>query len=280
LRGGDERVSVAVLLLGLGAALTAVVVTPASAGLIRRATAGSSRTIAAVPVETRSKNWGGYAITAGATGPSLAFTDVTGQWVQPTAICRAGAPTSIAFLVGLGGFAASSTAEEEVGTDADCGRTGVASYFAWYELVPATAVFLPLAIAPGDVITSSVVVTGSNVLVQVIDRTRGTRSTTRLHAASPDLTSAEWLAEIPNSCDSAGNCQPRQETRFGSIAFTRTFATAATMAGAVAGQPFSGTITSANWTPQVIDLEPPGQPTIDPTALTPNGSGFLLPQGQ
>ena len=57
---------------------------------------------AGAPLQTDvSSNWGGYV----ATGPgstantavgSMSYTDVTGQWVQPKAVCKGGVPTALA----------------------------------------------------------------------------------------------------------------------------------------------------------------------------------------
>jgi hypothetical protein len=97
-----------------------------------------------------SSNWAGYAV-AGAT-----YKSVSGTWTQPAANCAsAGASrTASAFWVGLGGNSESSNALEQTGTEADCSANGLASYAAWYELVPAASVKAPLEIsrpsAPGS----------------------------------------------------------------------------------------------------------------------------------
>ena len=79
----------------------------------------------------------------------MSYTDVTGQWVQPRAICKRGIPTSVAIWVGLGGYSESSQALEQVGTSADCDEHGSATYYIWYELVPADSVNLKVKIAAG-----------------------------------------------------------------------------------------------------------------------------------
>ena len=79
----------------------------------------------------------------------MSYTDVTGQWVQPKAGCRAGTPTSLAIWVGLGGYSLSSRELEQVGTSADCDVHGRPSYYVWYELVPAGPVNLMMTDRPG-----------------------------------------------------------------------------------------------------------------------------------
>jgi hypothetical protein len=212
----------------------------------------------------------------------MSYTDVTGQWVQPVAGCRAGTPTSLAIWVGLGGYSLSSRELEQVGTSADCDEHGRPSYYVWYELVPAEPVNLKMRIAPGDTIVSVVTASGSDILVQVTDRTRGTRFTRRLSMSSPDLTSAEWIAEAPALCTDSGFCKQLPLTRFHSLSFTRTFAT---------GNGAGGTITSPSWTSTVLQLVPRSRRFFgdrnDPTATAgdagastsataPDGTGFTV----
>ena len=70
-----------------------------------------------------------------------------------------------------------------------------------------------------------VIADSTDVLVQVTDRTRGTRFTRHLDVASPDLTSAEWIVEAPSQCSDSGFCPQLPLTRFRSLAFTNTYAT-------------------------------------------------------
>ena len=107
-----------------------------------------------------SSNWSGYAITGvGSTAntavTSMSFTDVTGTWTQPTATCTPGSSTSAALWVGLGGYTVGSNSLEQTGTSADCNGHGKATYYAWYELVPADSVTIKLKIFPGDTVTST-----------------------------------------------------------------------------------------------------------------------------
>jgi hypothetical protein len=234
-----------------------------------------------------SSNWAGYVVTGLGSSSTTAsadmtYTDVTGQWVQPKATCRAGTPTSLAIWVGLGGYSLSSQELEQAGTSSDCDAHGRASYYIWYELVPADPVNLKLRIAPGDTIASVVKANGSDILVQVTDRTRGTRFTRHLAMSSPDLTSAEWIAEAPTLCNDSGFCKQLPITRFHSFGFTRTFAT---------GNSTGGTITSPGWTSTSLQLIPRSRRFFgdrnDPTAsagdagasasaLQPDGTGFTV----
>ena len=188
-----------------------------------------------------SSNWAGYVATGiGSTpttaSPSMSYTDVTGQWVQPKAKCTPGMATSVAIWVGLGGYSESSRELEQTGTSADCSASGKPTYYIWYELVPADSVNLKVKVRPGDVIASSVVVSGTDVLVQVNDRTRGVRFTKHLAMASPDLSSAEWITEAPSQCSSNGFCPQLALTNFHSVTFTRSFAVGNSLNGTISSR--------------------------------------------
>ena len=100
-----------------------------------------------------STNWSGYLAAAPTNGaadsPPLTFNSVTGSWLQPKARCVKGRADAAAFWVGLGGSNGDSPALEQLGTTAQCNSRGVASYFVWWEIVPAAAVQIPMKVRPG-----------------------------------------------------------------------------------------------------------------------------------
>jgi Peptidase A4 family len=200
-----------------------------------------------------SSNWSGYAVTGvGSTATtavaSTSFTDVTGTWVQPAATCTPGQSTSAAIWVGLGGYTDGSNALEQTGTSADCDANGKATYYIWYELVPAPSVTVKLKISPGDTITATVLIANpTTVLVQVKNRTRHTSFTKRLTMAQPDLTSAEWIAEAPSECTVSGFCRTVALTNFGSVSFSNI---------ATLGNGQGGTLAGAGWQAVPIQLVP------------------------
>ena len=232
-----------------------------------------------------SSNWAGYAISDPATiagtvpAQPLAFSDVTATWVQPKANCTGvKAAAYSAFWVGLGGFSTSSTALEQVGTESDCTDAATPSYFAWYEIVPAPSVRINLKINPGDTITTAVVVNGSDVVVQVKDRTRGTNFIKHLPAVNPDVSSAEWIAEAPSECGTA--CRVLPLANFGSVSFSRLAAVANT---------HPGTLTDPAWSALPIQLVPnsryhsffgaPGEASkagAAPGSASPDGRTFTV----
>jgi hypothetical protein len=253
--------------------------------------AAAAALVVAIPTHAApadvSSNWAGYVATGLGSTPTTAstdmtYTDVTGRWVQPKAACTAGTPTSLAIWVGLGGYSLSSRSLEQAGTSADCDEGGRPSYYIWYELVPAGPVNLKLKIAPGDTIVAVVKANGTDILVQVIDRTRGTRFTKHVTMATPDLSSAEWIAEAPTLCNPSGFCKQLPLTRFHPFAFTKTYAT---------GNEVGGTITSPNWTTTALHLVPrshryfgdrndpaagAGDAGAIPSTPAPDGTGFTL----
>jgi hypothetical protein len=192
-----------------------------------------------------SSNWSGYA-AQDVNAAGLQFTSVTGTWTVPVTTCTSGSTASAAFWVGLGGASETSTGLEQTGTGADCSN-GTARYYAWYEILPAASVEVPLKVKPGDQITTSVNVNGTTTLVQIKNRTRKTSFTKALQVASPDLSSAEWIAEAPSACTSGGRCTVLPLANFGTVTFTRAAAIAS-------GHP--GTITDPTWESDSISLVP------------------------
>jgi hypothetical protein len=149
--------------------------------------------------------------------------------------------------------------------------------------VPADSVNLKVKIVPGDVIASTVVINGTDVLVQVNDRTRHVVFTRHLTMVGPDLSSAEWIAEAPSQCSDSGFCPQLALTRFTPLVFSRAFAK---------GNTTAGTISSPAWTTTALQLVPRGahrffgdrnDPTgvsgaagAIPSALSSDGSGFNI----
>lgn len=240
----------------------------------------------------QSSNWAGYAVSdpttlaTGTTDPAqatpLQFTSVTATWKVPKVTCDLdSSPAYSAFWVGLGGYSDAAQALEQIGVDADCSDKARPTYYAWYELVPASSVQVrSLKVGGGDTVTASVNVSGTDVLVQVKNRTRRTSFTRHLPMAAPDLTSAEWIAEAPSACSEIGDCRVLPLANFGSVGFTRI----ATIADA-----HPGTLVDPAWSAAAISLVPHsggraffGEPDdaspagAAPAAATADGRGFTV----
>ena len=93
-----------------------------------------------------SDNWSGYAVHGAGERPHA-----SGSWGQPAATCVSVSQTYSAFWVGIGGYSSNSSGLEQVGTEPDCSSDGTEVLSAWYELVPAPARTIRMAITQGDV---------------------------------------------------------------------------------------------------------------------------------
>jgi Peptidase A4 family len=232
-----------------------------------------------------SQNWAGYVV--GSSDGSTQFSNVSGSWVQPTSKCGTGQDDA-AFWVGIGGSGqrssyasslgdGSSTSLEQIGTEGNCTGNGT-QYYAWYELVPAAPVQLNLAIHPGDQISASVGMSGSNIAFSLTDKTTGQSFTKTIQASNPDTSSAEWIAEAPSQCDGSGSCTPLPLSDFGSVNFTSASATAGG---------HTGTISDSNWSAQPVALGADGSYDVSygssantagatPSTLSSDGSSFSV----
>ena len=224
-----------------------------------------------------SSNWAGYAVSKS----GVTFKRVSGTWVQPKASCSTGRRRYSAYWLGLGGLHTTSSALEQIGTEADCAG-GKATYSVWYELVPDDPVELNLTVRPGDTISAAVTVTGHTVKLYLANRTRGTTFSKTLQASKVDVTSAEWIAEAPSACDDGGNCDTLPLAAFGTASFANARATSSTG--------HTGTITDPAWSAVKITLtsdrrrgggpgfvtDGTGSATATPAELNETGDAFSV----
>jgi hypothetical protein len=214
-----------------------------------------------------SANWAGYAATAPADA-TLAFANATGTWTMPRVRCRKGRSDAVAFWVGLGGYLDGTTSLEQLGTAAECGGTRTeATYYAWWEVVPAAAVRVSLRVRPGDRVTAGVAVDGKKVVFSLIDRTHGTRfSRVMTTAQQLDVASAEWIAEAPASCVSPVSCSTVPISDFGRVTFTDIALTAGS---------HPGTLADATWAAAPIKLVT-GLDGAAPGGVSADGRSFAV----
>ena len=250
----------------------------ALAGVLALAALPSSAGAVPTSTEAVSANWAGYAAGSG----SAPFSRVSGSWVEPTDDCTAGAGDA-AFWVGLGGANGQSGSLEQIGTEANCTGPGSGDYYAWYELVPAAPVRLGMAIQPGDTVSASVAVSGTNVTVSLSDQTSGGSTSKTLQMSDPDTSSAEWIAEAPSTCsEGTSGCQPLPLADFGTVTFSGASATAGG---------HTGTISDSSWSASAVDLVSSGaggdlggagfaaqqsSAGASPTVLSSSGSSFSV----
>ena len=214
-----------------------------------------------------SLDWAGYAVTG------TTFTNVSGEWTQPTATCAGKKADQAAFWVGTDGYSESDPTVQQVGTDSDCTKgkgkkvAGGPSYYAWYQMYPATDVVIAPSlypVAPGDAISASVSLSGSDYVLHISDGAKWTFTTTEAPATKPTNSSAEWIAEAPSSC-SVSTCKVLPLTNFGSIDFSQ----ASANGEAISASDF--TYDRINMT-----LKNPKKLKAQTSTLTGGGSGFTV----
>jgi hypothetical protein len=190
-------------------------------------------------------NWSGYADT-GAT-----FTNASGSWIQPAASCTANVSQLASFWVGIDGYSSQDPTVEQIGTDSDCtkgkrnattnapngkgggngngkgggkGHKGGPSYYAWYEFYPQLPVFLSTTtypVAAGNSMSAQVSASGSTFTLTLSDGSENPPwqfTTSQALSPVPQESSAEWMAEAPQSC--AKGCGKAQLTDFATIDFS------------------------------------------------------------
>jgi Peptidase A4 family len=187
-----------------------------------------------------SSNWAGYAVTR-AAGASSHFSSVSGSWTQPSASCSIGNDSYSAVWVGLGGFSNSAHGLEQIGTEADCTRSGAAAYSTWLELVPATPVDLKLKVRPGDQVAASVTVAGHGVTMRIRDLSTGASFASTRRMSDPDVSSAEWIVEAPSVCLGTNSCATLALTNFGTVTFSSASASAGRRTGPIDDPDWSAT---------------------------------------
>jgi len=212
-----------------------------------------------------SGNWSGYIDTGGT------FSAVSASWVVPTVTCSgSGSPVAVQWA-GIDGYG-SSTVEQD-GTATSCSGS-TPEYSAWYEMYGdpnvngGYMVALPSSsypVAPGNAMSASVTLSGSEWTLRVVDTTAGWTFSTVIASPSPapSATSAEWIVESPQSC--SGSCTEDSLADFGTVTFTNASVTSST-----AG---TGSITSDS----VIALETTGNSgdvMMAPGVLNGSGTSF------
>jgi hypothetical protein len=276
------------------APLAVLICAPFAVTATQSAAASSGRTVTSSAIEieslghavANSSNWAGYAVTPlDATTPTTPttpptptippiFTSVSGSWVQPAISCTKSKATYAAFWVGLGGFSPTSQALEQIGTQATCTAAGKKKYSMWYELVPAASVPIRFKVFPGNALTASVKVNGTQVTLQIRNLTRKTNFTKTLLMAESDLSSAEWIAEAPTGCNGS-RCVQLPLAKFSTLTFTK--------ASATTSDGHTGTISDVSWSPTVIELQDVASGPLAtrtsqalPSPLSTNGASFAI----
>ena len=153
-----------------------------------------------------STNWSGYVLPEFVTRQLYFSAQAT--WIVPTVAFKNKQAVSSNW-VGIGGFCENAKCKSvdqtliQLGTAQAATSRKNTSYFAWYEMLPASSVPIPtLAVNPGDIITASLSCGGNCTGFQIwtlsmTDETTSQNWTTDFSYQSSNL-SAEWIEEAPS----------------------------------------------------------------------------------
>ena len=183
------------------------------------------------PISFGSPQWSGFVAMSNLLLRQPVVTSVSGSWTVP-AVNASGGDAYSAAWVGIGGYGENSLIQ--TGTLQGY-RNGVVTYYAWYELLPNTAVRIrTINVQPGDIITASVSLADANQnlwLIELNDITSGETFNKTVRYSSSRL-SAEWVVERPTV---AGKITDLAD--FGSVTFRNCTATIDNINGTVSNFP-------------------------------------------
>jgi hypothetical protein len=177
------------------AGLTVLAASPAAAK------AGAPHRTIAVLAAGQSTNWFGY--NQGILEKGAPFSSIAGDWTVPTATLHSGASDNSSTWIGIGGgcLDTACTATDatliQAGTEQDA-TTGGASYYAWWEVIPAPSLQITtMTVGAGDRMHVSIGQLAPEVwTITVADTSRGETFTQTVPYAST-MATAEWIEETP-----------------------------------------------------------------------------------
>ena len=191
-------------------AITASIALLSLAALFAGGYAGAPVSRADAANVSTSFNWAGYTATGGT------YTSVGASWIVPESSAASGTLSVDATWVGIGGVTSKDLIQ--AGTQAVF-QNGAATYEAWYELLPADSVQVPLTVHPGDAMTVDVTRRSAGEWqISFVDATTGQNYEAPV-AYQSSLSSAEWIEEMPSG---QRGFVPLDD--FGTVAFTDAFA--------------------------------------------------------
>ena len=151
----------------------------------------------------QSSNWSGYNKGYLESGRTL-FHSISGEWVVPSATQHVANQAEFSSSwVGIGGGCVSANCLVtdntliQAGTEQDVSKGGVASYSAWYELIPAPSTTVPLAVSAGNKVIVSVTQTLPAVWKITIRNVSTGKAWSKTVPYSSSYMTAEWIEETP-----------------------------------------------------------------------------------
>jgi hypothetical protein len=161
----------------------------------------------------QSRNWSGV-IDSGSH-----FSTVSGNWTVP-AVQAAGYPAGSATWIGIDGTTSSTLIQTGTAQNSTGGAT---SYFAWWEILPASPVAFG-TVSPGDQMSATIVQTGFDTwTIDMNDLSSDQHVQQEVTYSTPGA-SAEWIEEAPTS---SSTNQVQTLADFGTATFTNTSSAAA-----------------------------------------------------
>ena len=167
------------------------------------------------PVESpglTSLNWAGYVLTGQAGG----YQGIGGQWTVPTLNCTVTPNGSTADWLGVNGYD-SASALFQTGTSSGCQNGRQVNSAWWTDEALGYAEQNLFSVSAGDIVRAQVYQSQSGNWVYSITDVTASRSSLSTESYSGGATSAEWIAEDPESL-SSGNLY--QLADFGTVTFT------------------------------------------------------------
>jgi hypothetical protein len=158
----------------------------------------------------QSNNWSGYNQGTLEQG-GKSFHQISGTWVVPTASAhKAGENEYSASWVGIGGGCIDATCMVtdstliQAGTSQDVDTAGRATYYAWWEIIPAPSVQVSLPVAAGDTVTVNIAETTPQLWSIGINNVTTGQSWSTTVPYSSTYATAEWIEETPVVIDNSG----------------------------------------------------------------------------
>jgi hypothetical protein len=199
-----------------------------------------------------SRNWSGYAAADGE------FTGVSGSWTVPQTETSATSFGSSAAWVGIGGVRSRDLIQ--AGTSTTVSGAGRVQYQAWIEMLPGRPQTVPLAVKPGDAITTSIVEQAPDEWLITIKNDTTGKSYSGVEQYSSSHSSAEWVQEAP----SAGR-RVLPLDNFGTVGFT----------GSTVKDGQTVTIGQSGAEP-ITMIDARGQALATPSSLSADGASFSV----
>ena len=168
-----------------------------------------------------SGNWFGYVQGTLEKAGNPTFHKISGTWRVPTATQHvSGQAANSSTWVGIGGGCVDQTCLVgdntliQAGTEQDVSASGAASYYAWYEIIPAPSLRTNLVVHAGDKITCTIAEGAPGVWkITLKNLTTGGSFNTTLPYSSSYLT-AEWVDETPLTTAGFANLPNLTPTHF------------------------------------------------------------------